>query len=140
MVILVGVCAATTSFAVADDGARKMNNVLIVAAEDGPAADLDYLIGTISKRVSKKMKRFEGKTKDYFIKAQKAETIEAVIKQFSPGEAITMLVLSNLSKKPVQEIIDMKTSGAPWPDIAERTGVKLKVVVSDVKDFWLGSG
>lgn len=142
VVILAAVCAATTSFAAGDDGALKMNNVLVVAIEDGhgPAADLDYLVGTISERQSKKMKLFERKIKAYFFKDQKPETIEAVLKQFPPGDAVAVIVLSNLSKKPVQEIIDMKMSGTSWPDIAEQTGVKLKALVSDVKDFRFGIG
>ncbi len=140
VVILVAVCAATTSFAAGADGAGKMNNELNVAAKDGPVADLDYLVGTISERQSKKMKLFERKVKAYFFKDQKLETIEAVLKQFPPGEAVTVLVLSNLSKKPAQDIIDMKTSGTHWEDIAERTGVKMKALVSDVKEFRFGIG
>jgi len=143
VVILVSAGAATQSFAAGDDGALKMNNALIVAAEDGHGQvneDLDYLVQTINKRVSKKMRLFEKKTKAYFNKVAKAETIEALLKQFSPGDAVMVIVLSDLSNKQVKDIADMKTSGAPWQDIAERTGVKLKTVVRDVKDFWLGSG
>lgn len=143
VVILIAAGAATQSFAAGDDGALKMNNAVVVAAEDGNSQvneDMDYLVRTINKRVSKKMRLFEKKTKAYFNKAAKAETIEALIKQFPPGEAVTVIVLSNLSKKPVQDIVDMKTSGTCWQDIAEQTGVKLKTVVRDVKDFWLGSG
>jgi hypothetical protein len=135
-------CAATPSFAAGDDGALKMNNVLIVAAEEehGPSADLNYLVGTITEHQSKKMKVFERKVKAYFFKDQKAETIEAVLKQFPPGEAVAVIVLSNLSKKPVQDIIDLKTSGMPWSVIAEQTGVKMKALVGDVKDFRFGIG
>lgn len=143
VVMLAVACAATPLFAAGDDGAVKMNNVSIVAAEEGhwqPNADLEYLVRTISERQSKKMKLFERKVKAYFFKDQKLETIEAVLKRFPPGEAVTVLVLSNLSKKSAQDIIDMKTSGTPWEGIAEQTGVKIKALVGDVKEFRFGIG
>lgn len=102
--------------------------------------ELDRLVQKISERQSKDMKTFEKKTKAYFFEAQKPETIEVVIKQLAPGEAITVIVLSNLSKKPAQDIIAMKKGGKTWQEIADKTGVKLKAVVKDVKDFRLGIG
>jgi len=102
--------------------------------------ELDRLVQKISERQSKDMKTFEKKTKAYFFEEQKPEAIAAVIGQVAPGEAITVIVLSNLSKKPVQDIIAMKKSGKTWQDIADKTGVKLKTVVKNVKDFRLGIG
>jgi TusA-related sulfurtransferase len=86
------------------------------------------------------MKTFEKKTRAYFFEEQKPEAIESAIKQLAPGEAITVIVLSNLSKKPVQDIITMKKAGKSWQDIAAQTGVKFKTVVKDVKDFRFGIG
>ena len=102
--------------------------------------ELDRLVKKISERQSKDMKTFEKKTKAYFFEEQKPESIKAVIGQVPPGEAITVIVLSNLAKKPVQDIIAMKKSGKSWQEIADATGVKLKAVVKDVKDFRLGIG
>jgi len=102
--------------------------------------ELDRLVQKISERQSKDMKTFEKKTKAYFFEEQKPEAIAAVIGQVAPGEAITVIVLSNLSKKPVQDIIAMKKAGKTWQDIADKTGVKLKTVVKNVKDFRLGIG
>jgi hypothetical protein len=143
VVMLVVACAATPSFAAGDDGALKSNNIVTVAVEKGhaqPNADLQYLIGTITEHQSKKVKVFQRKAKAYFFKDQKAETIEAVTKQFPPGEAVAVIVLSNISKKPVREIIDLKIAGMAWEDIAEQSGVKVKALVSDVKDFRFGIG
>jgi G:T/U-mismatch repair DNA glycosylase len=102
--------------------------------------ELDRLVRKISERQSKDMKTFEKKTRAYFFEEQKPETIAAVIKQVAPGEAITVIVLSNLSKKPAQEIIAMKKAGKTWQEIADNNSVKLKAVVKDVKDFRLGIG
>ncbi len=143
LIILVAVCAATASFAGADGGALKTNNTSTVAVEDArwsAGADLDYLVQTITDKQTKKIHGFTRKLKDYFVKEQKPETIEALLQKFKPGEVVTMLVLSNLSKKPVQDIIDMKTSGLPWKDIAEKTDVKLRTVVGEVKEFRAGTG
>ena len=117
--------------------------LLPAAAEAARLPDpeqLDRLIQKISERQSKDMKTFEKKTRAYFFEEQKTEALEAVIKQLAPGEAITVIVLSNLSKKPVQEIMAMKKSGKTWQDIADKSGVKFKAVVKDVKDFRLGIG
>ncbi|MCL4490482.1 MAG: hypothetical protein M1510_01050 [Nitrospirae bacterium] len=102
--------------------------------------ELDRTISKINERQSKNLKVFEKKTKAYFFESQKPEAIESLLKEFRPGEAITVLVLSNLSRKPYKEIAAMKKSGKGWQDIAEKSGVKLKNVVKEVKDFRLGIG
>lgn len=111
-----------------------------VGARLAEPEELDRLVQKISERQSKDMKTFERKTYAYFFEEQKPETIAAVIKQVAPGEAITVIVLSNLSKKPAQDIIAMKEAGKTWQEIADANGVKLKAVVKDVKDFRLGIG
>jgi len=110
------------------------------AARLSEPEELDRLVQKISERQSKDMKTFEKKTRAYFFEEQKPEAIMAVIGQVAPGEAITVIVLSNLSKKPVQDIIAMKKTGKTWQEIADKTGVKLKALVKDVKDFRLGIG
>ena len=110
------------------------------AARLPEAEELTRLIQKISERQSKDMKTFERKTKAYFFEEQKPETIATVISQVAPGEAITAIVLSKLSKKPVLDIIAMNKTGKPWQKIAEETGVKFKDVVKDVRDFRLGIG
>jgi len=113
---------------------------VVFAARFSEPEELDRLVQKISERQSKDMKTFEKKTRAYFFEEQKPEAIAAVIKQVAPGEAITVIVLANHSKKPVQDIIAMKKAGKTWQEIADKTGVKLKAVVKDVKDFRLGIG
>ncbi|RJQ42100.1 MAG: hypothetical protein C4550_00235 [Nitrospiraceae bacterium] len=102
--------------------------------------ELDKVIKKINERQSRNLKMFEKKTKAYFFETQKPETIGALLKEFSPGEAVTIIVISNLSKKPYKDIVTMRKSGKGWQAIAEQLGVKLKKVLKDVKDFRSGIG
>jgi hypothetical protein len=102
--------------------------------------ELDKVIKKINERQSRNLKMFEKKTKAYFFEAQKPETIGALLKEFSPGDAVTIIVISNLSKKPYKDIVTMRKAGKGWQAIAEQLGVKLKNVLKDVKDFRSGIG
>jgi hypothetical protein len=104
------------------------------------AEELDKVIKKINERQSKNLKSFEKKTKAYFFEAQKPETIGALLKEFSPGDAVTIIVISNLSKKPYKDIVTMRKAGKGWQAIAEQLGVKLKNVLKDVKEFRSGIG
>ena len=101
---------------------------------------LDTVIKKINERQSKNLKNFEKKTKAYFFESQKPEVIEGLIKEFQPGDAVAVIVFSNLSKKPVKEIVSMKKSGMQWQAMAAKLNVKLKIIVKEVKDFRLGIG
>jgi len=114
--------------------------VLSFAARLPDAEELSRTIQKISERQSKDMKTFEKKTKAYFFDEQKPETVSAVIGQLAPGDAVAVLVLAKLSKRPVMGILAMNKAGKGWPAIAQDTGVKLKDLVKDVKDFRLGIG
>ncbi len=101
--------------------------------------ELDKLIKKISERQSKN-KQFDKKTKAYFFDAQTPETIDNLIKEFAPGDTIAIIVFSNLSKKPVKEIVAMKKAGTSWPDMAAKLKINFKTAVKEVKDFRLGIG
>ena len=102
--------------------------------------ELDKLIKKLNERQSKNLKQFEKKTKAYFFESQTTETIGGLIKEFQPGDTITIIVFSNLSKKPVSDIIAMKKSAKGWPDVATKLKINLKAAVKEVKDFRLGIG
>lgn len=101
--------------------------------------ELNKLIAKISERQSKN-KQFDKKTKAYFFEAQTPEAIDSLIKEFAPGDTITIIVFSNLAKKPVKEIVAMKKAGTSWPDMAAKLKINLKTAVKEVKDFRLGIG
>lgn len=110
------------------------------AARRSEPEELERLINKINERQAKNIKSFEKRTKAYFFEAQKPEAIEFLIKEFPPGEAVTAIVLSNLSKKSHKDIAAMRKSGKGWSDIANQLGVRLKDVVKEVKDFRSGIG
>jgi hypothetical protein len=101
--------------------------------------ELDKLIKKLSERQSKN-KQFDKKAKAYFFDAQTPETIDGLIKEFAPGDTITIIVFSNLSKKPVKEVVAMKKAGISWKDMAAKLKINLKAAVKEVKDFRLGIG
>ncbi|OGW28196.1 MAG: hypothetical protein A2X59_10925 [Nitrospirae bacterium GWC2_42_7] len=101
---------------------------------------LEQLITKINERQSKNIKNFKKKAEAYFFETQSPEVIERLTKEFPPGEVVTIIVLSNLSKGPVKEIVKMRKTQMSWRDIAGQTGVKLKNMIKEVKDFRLGIG
>jgi|GEM_PF-3541287 len=110
------------------------------AAKMSESEELEKIVKKINERQSRNLKMFEKKTKAYFFEAQKPATIEALVKEFSPGDAVTIIVISNLSKKSYKDIAAMRKAGKGWQAIAEQLGVKLKNVLKEVKDFRSGIG
>lgn len=101
---------------------------------------------TNKKRVTpKEIKRFEESLKSYFFEIVEFDVIDRVmkavdLKEITPGDALIVIVLVKLSKKPEQEIIKMKKEGKNWTEIVNAAGVKLKDVVKEVKEFQKMSG
>lgn len=101
---------------------------------------------TNKKRVTpKEIKRFEESLKSYFFEIVEFDVIDRVmkavdLKEITPGDALIVIVLVKLSKKPEQEIIKMKKEGKNWTEIVNAVGVKLKDVVKEVKEFQKMSG
>ncbi len=102
--------------------------------------ELDKVIKKINERQSKNLKNFEKKTKAYFFESQKPEAIEGLIKEFQPGDAIAVIIFSNLSKKSIKEIVSMKKSGMSWQAMAAKLNINFKKAVKEAKDFRLGIG
>ncbi len=101
---------------------------------------------TNKKRVTpKEIKRFEESLKSYFFEIVEFDVIDRVmkavdLKEITPGDALIVIVLVKLSKKPDKEIIKMKKEGKTWTEIVNAAGVKLKDVVKEVKEFQKMSG
>lgn len=96
---------------------------------------------TNKKRVTpKEIKRFEETLKSYFFEIVEFDVIERSLKELTPGEALTVIVIVSLSKKSDKEIIKMKKEGKSWTEIAKATGVNMKDLVKEVKDFQRMSG
>ncbi len=115
---------------------------IATAAEKGTEEELKERIAiTNKKRVTpKEIKRFEDHLKAYFFEAVPNDVIDRALKELTPGDALAVIVIVNLSKKPDAEIIKMKKGGKSWTDIVNAVGLKMKDVVKEVKEFQKTSG
>ncbi|MBI5195048.1 MAG: hypothetical protein HZA10_01860 [Nitrospirae bacterium] len=101
---------------------------------------------TNKKRVTpKEIKRFEESLKSYFFEIVDFDVIDRVmkavdLKEITPGDALTVIVIVKLSKKSDKEIIKMKKEEKSWTEITNAVGIKLKDVVKEVKEFQKMSG
>ena len=102
--------------------------------------ELDNVIAKITSKQSKNIRTFESKVREYFFDTEKKDAIVSLVKEFPPGEAVAILVLTELSKKSSQDVAAMKKAGKSWPEIAEQCGVKLKAVIKEIKAFRSGAG
>lgn len=110
------------------------------AAGQSEPEKLDQLIKKINEKQSKNIKNFEKKVEAYFFDTHTPEVIKGLIKEFPPGEIVAILVVSNLSKWPVKNIVDMRKKEIDWRNIAGQVGIKLKNMIKEVKDFRLAVG
>ncbi|MBI4838771.1 MAG: hypothetical protein HY806_06440, partial [Nitrospirae bacterium] len=62
------------------------------------------------------------------------------LKEITPGDALTVIVIVKLSKKSDKEIVKMKKAGKAWPEIIKTMSVNMKDVVKEVKEFQKMSG
>jgi len=96
---------------------------------------------TNKKRVTpKEVERFEEKLQSYFFEIVDTEAISGAIKSLVPGDAMTAVVTASISKKPVEQIIDLKKAGKTWTEITGSLGIDMKDVVNEVKEFQKMSG
>ncbi|MBI4846961.1 MAG: hypothetical protein HY808_00080 [Nitrospirae bacterium] len=115
---------------------------IAAAAEKGTEEELKERIAiTNKKRVTpKEIKRFTDQVKAYFFETVPDDVIESAMKELTPGEALAAIVITNLSKKPGKDIIKMKKDGKSWTEIVNASGLKMKDVVKEVKEFQKTSG
>ncbi|MBI5057541.1 MAG: hypothetical protein HZB61_13085 [Nitrospirae bacterium] len=115
---------------------------IVSAAEKGTEEELKERIAiTNKKRVTpKEIKRFTDQVKAYFFETVPDDVIESAMKELTPGEALAAIVITNLSKKPGKDIMKMKKDGKSWTDIVNTSGLKMKDVVKEVKEFQKTSG
>lgn len=112
------------------------------AVQKGTEEELKERIGISNKKrvTPKEIKRFEEKLKAYFFEAVPNDVVESAIRELTPGDALTAIVITDLSKKPGKDIIKMKKDGKSWTDITNAVGLKMKDVVKEVKEFQKTSG
>ncbi len=110
---------------------------IAAAAEKGTEEELKERIELTNKKrdTPKEIERFEEGLKSYFFEIVEFDVIERAIKELSPGEALTEIVLVKLSRKSDKVIIEMRKNRKNWTEITKETGVNIKDLVAGVKDF-----
>ncbi len=104
-------------------------------ADDNPA-ELESMINEVNKTQStpEKIRNFEDKLSEYFYEVE-LPSIQGLLKEFSPGEALTLLMLVKLSGKSLKEITSARKDGMSWDKMAEKFNVGLDKVVKRIKAF-----
>lgn len=61
--------------------------------------------------------------------------ISRLIKEFTPGEAITFVIFMKLLEKTDTRVVEMKKAGMGWDKIAEKVNLSLQKVIKTIKLF-----
>ncbi|TAN45165.1 MAG: hypothetical protein EPN22_03990 [Nitrospirae bacterium] len=98
---------------------------------------LNKLMKNITEKRStpEQLSDFEEKVIDNYGHAVPPATIRKVIREFTPGEALAIVVCMRVAEKTDEEIIAMKKSGMGCDKIAESLGVGLEKVLKRIKAF-----
>ena len=102
--------------------------------------DLERLIErTNTKRSTpEKVSEFVGKLKEYYYIGN--PVVEGLLKEFKPGEVMTIIAISDLSKKDTNNIAKMRKAGKGWQEITDKSGITMGVLIKDIKMFQRASG
>jgi len=102
--------------------------------------DLERLIErTNTKRSTpEKVSEFVGKLKEYYYIGN--PVVEGLLKEFKPGEVMTIIAVSDLSKKDMNDIAKMRKAGKGWQEITGKSGISMALLIKDIKMFQRASG
>ena len=134
------VLSVTQKFAAVASLSLLITLFLPVLLSAGEKEDLERLIErTNTKRSTpEKVSEFAGKVKDYYDIG--IPVVEGLLKEFKPGEVLTIIAISDLSKKDVDDIAKMRKDGMKWQDITDKSGITMAVLIKDINTFQRISG
>ena len=66
--------------------------------------------------------------------------MEGLLKEFKPGEVLTIIAISDLSKKDMNDVATMRKAGKGWQEITDKSGIAMGVLIKDIKMFQRASG
>lgn len=97
--------------------------------------DLERLIKRVDKRrdTPDKVEVFKGLVAGYYYTSH--SILNEILKDLTPGETLTVVSISTLSKRDPKEIAQMKKEGMEWSQIAEKVGITLKDVIKDIRTY-----
>ena len=114
--------------------------VLSIPVSASEQEDLEWLIErTNTKRSTpEKVSEFVGKLMDYYYTGN--PVVEGLLKEFKPGEVLTIIAISDLSKKDMNDIAKMRKEGMEWQEITDKSGITMGLLIKDIKMFQRASG
>jgi len=114
--------------------------VLSIPVSATEKEDLERLIERTNRKRStpEKVSEFVGKVKDYYYIGN--PVVEGLLKEFKPGEVLTIIAISDLSKKDMNDIAKMRKEGRKWQEIIDKSGITMGVLIKDIKMFQRASG
>ncbi len=114
--------------------------VLSIPVSATEKEDLERLIEkTNTKRSTpEKVSEFVDKLKEYYYVG--SPVVEGLLKEFKPGEVLTIIAISDLSKKDMNDIAKMRKAGKGWPEITGKSGITMRLLIKDIKMFQRASG
>jgi hypothetical protein len=114
--------------------------ILPVFVSASEKEDLERLIERTNRKRStpEKVSEFVSKLKDYYYIGD--PVVEGLLKEFKPGEVLTIIAISDLSKKDMNDIAKMRKEGRQWPEITNKSGITMGVLIKDIKMFQRASG
>ena len=102
--------------------------------------DLERLIERTNRKRStpEKVSEFVSKLMDYYYIG--TPVVEGLLKEFKPGEVLTIIAISDLSKKDMNDIAKMRKAGKGWQEITGKSGISMRLLIKDIKMFQRASG
>lgn len=104
---------------------------------DNELTELEEIIKDINaKQIDPvKVMNVEDKLKERYGHVVDPSEISRLIKEFTPGEAITFVIFMKLLDKTDTRVVEMKKAGMGWDNIAEKVNLSLQKVVKTIKLF-----
>lgn len=104
---------------------------------DNELTELEEIIKDINaKQIGPvKVMNVEDKLKERYGHVVDPDEISRLIKEFTPGEAITFVIFMKLLDKTDTRVVEMKKAGMGWDKIAEKVTLSLQKVVKTIKLF-----
>lgn len=104
---------------------------------DNELTELEEIIKDINaKQIGPvKVMNIEDKLKERYGHVVDPDEISRLIKEFTPGEAITFVIFMKLLDKTDTRAVEMKKAGMGWDKIAEKVNLSLQKIVKTIKLF-----
>lgn len=104
---------------------------------DNELTELEEIMKDINAKQTDPVKvmNVEDKLKERYGHVVDPSEISRLIKEFTPGEAITFVIFMKLLEKTDTRVVEMKKAGMGWDKIAEKLNLSLQKVVKTIKLF-----